>query len=321
MKRYKLYKKVKPVHCNFEQLLANIVLPLVIASYISYPVLYFFGTVSTIIFNVFIALSAHYFHKGLKNYLPTLNSDFGFGFNLYSFCSFIIIFIVLLIADFGFYLLVLYQKKNEFNIFHFYSWLVILLGTPLLYYVLKFGQYYFVKKYQNLEFINILLAVNHDLDLFLAINNIQFVNTVNRISSDIKITNNIRSYSQKEFMAMKTKSRHYYINNEGFREIVQIPYNANAVLLSWFSYVENKYYAVEISFPFEKFIEEQQKCSIDKFKVFRGRETKPLYLHFYLNGGVKFFYKDVILIDCPENKEIMISEEDKNIKFGMTHIS
>lgn len=320
MKRYKLYKKIKPVHCNFEQLLANIVLPLVIASYISYPILYFFGTVSAIIFNVFLALSANYFHKGLKNYLPGLNNnDVEFRFILSSFYSFIIIFVILLIADFGFYLLVLYQKKNEFNIFHFYSWLVILFGLPLLYYLLKFTQYYFAKRYQDLEFINIVLAVNHDLDLFLAINNIQFVNTANRKSSDIKITNNIRSYSQKEFMAIKTKSRHYYLNKEGFREMVQIPFNANTVLLSWFSYVENKYYEVEIPFPFKKFIEEQEKCSIDKFKVFRGRETKPLYLNLYLNGGFKFFYKDVILIDSPENKEIKLNEEDKKMKFGMIY--
>ena len=320
MKRYKLYKKVKPVYCNFEELLANVVLPLVIASYASYPILYFFGTKSAIIFNVFLSLSANYFHKGLKNYLPVFNNnDLGFRLSLSWFCSFITIFIVLLIADFGFYLLVLYQKKNEFNIFHFYSWLAILLGLPLLYYIIKFGQYYFVKKYQNLEFVNIVLAVNHDLNLFLAINNIQFVNTGNRKSSDIKITNNIGSYSQKEFMTIKTKSRHYYINKEGFREMVEIPFNADTVLLSWFSYVENKYYEVEIAFPFKKFIQEQQKCSIDKFKVFRGRETKPLYLHLYLNGGFKFFYKDIILIDSPENKEREINEEDKKIKFGMIY--
>lgn len=320
MKRYKVYKKVKPVYCNFEELLANIILPLVIASYISYPILYFLGTKSAIFFNVFLALSANYFHKDLKKYLPDFNNnDSVFTTGFFWFCSFLIIFTILLVADFGFYLLVLYQKNNEFNIFHFYSWLIILFGMPVLYYTLKLGQYYFTKKYQDFEFVNIVLAVNHDLNLFLAIDNIQFINTANRKSSDIKITNNIRSYSQKEFMAIKTKSRHYYLNKEGFREMVQIPFNANTVLLSWFSYVENKYYEVEIPFPFEKFIEEQKKCSIDKFKVFRGRETKPLYLHLYLNGGVKFFYKNVILIDSPENKEIKINEEDKKMKFGMMY--
>jgi hypothetical protein len=320
MKRYKVYKKVKPVCCNFEDLLANIVLPLVIASYISYPILYFLGTKSVIIFIFFLALSANHFHKGLKKYLPAFNSNNSvFSAGLSWFCSFLIIFIIVLIADFGFYLLVLYQKNNEFNIFHFYTWLVVVFGTPILYYILKFGQYNLAKKYQHREFVNIVLAVNHDLDHFLSIDTIQFVNTVSRKSSDIKISNNIRTYSQKEFIAKKTKSRHYYLNKEGFREMVQIPFNANSVVLSWFSYVENKYYEVEVPFPFRKFIEEQEKCLIDKFKVFSGTETKPLYLHLYLNGGVKFFYKDVILIDSPENKEKQINEEDKIMKFGMDY--
>lgn len=318
MKRYKLYKKVKPVYCNFEELLTNIVLPLVIASYVSYPILYFFGTKSAIIFNVFLALIANYLHKGLKKYFQILNdNDLKFGINFSSFCSFLIIFSILLIADFGFYLLVLYQKNNEFNIFHFYSWLLILFGLPLLYYTLKLGQYYYVKRHQDLEFVNIFLAINHDLDLFLTISNIQFVNTVNRKSSDIKITNNIRSYSQKEFIAMKTKTRKYYANKEGFRELVQIPFNTNTVLLSWFSYVEDKYYSVEIPFPFEKFIKEQEKCSTNKFKVFRSRETNLLYVHLYLNGGIKFFYKNLILIDSPENQESPLNEENKKDFFDL----
>lgn len=312
MKRYKLYKKVKPVYFSFEELLANIVLPLVIASYASYPILYFFGTKSTIIFNVLLALIANYFHKGLKKYFQILNNNnLGLSLNFSRFCSFLIIFIVLLISDFGFYLLALYQKNNEFNIFHFYCWLLILFGLPILYYALKTVQYYYVKRHQGLEFLNIVLAINHDLNFFLAINNIQFVNTVNRKSSDIKISNNIRSYTQKEFMAMKTKTRHYYANKEGFRELIQIPFNANILLLSWFSYVENKYYSIEIPFPFEKFIAEQGKCSTDKFKVFKSREINPLYLHVYLNGGVKFFFKDVILIDCQGNQESLLTEEDK----------
>lgn len=312
MKKYKLYKKVKPVYFNFEELLANIILPLVIVSYAAYPILYFFGTKSAIIFNVLLALIANYFHKGLKKYFQILSNNYlGLSVNFFRFCSLVIIFIILLIVDFGFYLLVVYQKNNEFNIFHFYSWLLLLFGLPLLYYILKIGQYYYVKKHQEFEFLNILLAVNHDLDLFLAINNIQFINTVSKKSSDIKITNNIRSYTQKEFMATKTKTRNYYANKEGFREQVQIPFNTNSLLLSWFSYVENKYYSIQISFPFDKFIIQQKKHSTDRFKICSIREREPLYLHFYLNGGIKFFYKDEIIIDCPFNNESRISEEDK----------
>jgi len=37
------------------------------------------------------------------------------------------------------------------------------------------------------------------------------------------------------------------------------------------------------------------------------KKVKPLYLNLYLNGGVKFFYKDVILVDSAENKEVEIN--------------
>lgn len=36
MKGYKLYKNVNPVYFNLDELLANIILPLVISSYISW---------------------------------------------------------------------------------------------------------------------------------------------------------------------------------------------------------------------------------------------------------------------------------------------
>ncbi|PXY41326.1 hypothetical protein DMB65_07950 [Flavobacterium cheongpyeongense] len=315
MKKIRLYKKIEPVGGNFEQYLRYAILPLLVASYIFYPILYFLGTEAALFYNIILAFTAAYFYKGLRKFSSFLciNSS---DQKIRSLISFVVILIILLITNYGFYLLVLYQKNNEFSSINFYSWLVILFGIPLMYYSFKLAQYHYVKKQQDQAFVSIELVISYDLDLFLAIDTIHFVNTVNRKSSDIKITNNIRSYSQKEFMAMKTKSRYYYINKEGFRETVQIPFNANMFLLSWFSYVENKYYCIEIPFPFKKFIEEQEKCSIDKFKVFTGSETKPLYLHLYLNGGFKFFYKDVILIDCPENKEQQISEEHKKMKFG-----
>lgn len=316
-----MYKKAEPVSVNFEELLSSIVLPLVVASYVAYPVIYFFGTTATVFFNSILALLAVRFHKGLKKFIPILNlngEDAGFKSFCYPILSFLLILSILSIADFGFYLLVLYQKKNEFSLFLFCSWLLILFGLPLLYYIFKSGQYYYQKRQQDLEFMNIILAINHDLDLFLAIDNIQFINTVKRNSSDIKIKNNIRYYSQKEFISAKTKNRQYYASKEGFRELVQIPLNTDTVLISWFSYVEDKYYSIEIPFSFEELITESEKSPTEKLKVFR-KLTRILYLHLYLNGGARFFYKDKILIDSPVNTERLISEEDKKMKFGMIY--
>ncbi|MDR7212086.1 hypothetical protein [Flavobacterium piscis] len=316
MKTYKRYKKVEPVCFNFEALLSYIILPLGIASYISYPILYFLGTKATVIFNIILAFVATYFYKGLKRFITILNNnmdDLRFSSVLFRFVSFLIILVVLLIANFGFYLLVVYQKNNEFNIFHFYSWLLILFGLPLLYYIQRLSYYYYVKSSQEIDFVNVILTIDFDLKLFVSIDNIQFVNTLNRKSSDIKIKNNIKYYSQKEFLALKTKNREYY-DKKGFRELVQIPLNANLLLLSWFSFAEGKYYTVEIPFLFEKLSVEEEKYLVNNLKV-RVKQTKTLQLHFYPNGGIKLFNRDKILIDCPDNKESSISEEYKKLNF------
>lgn len=313
MKRYKLYKKIEPVSINFEKLLTGIILPLVVVSYISYPVLYFSGTKAMVLFNVIGALTANYYHKDFKSRILILNStnnDSGYRLVFFRFISFLIVLMVLLIADFGFYLLVLYQKNNEFNIFYFYSWLLILFGLPLFYYSIKLTRYYYIKQRQAIDFVKVFLIINHDSELLLSINNVQFINTVNRKSSNINIKMNMRYYSQKEFIAMKTKTREYYANKHGFREPVQIPFNTNTLLLSWFSFVENKYYSIEIPFPFDQLIIDRGKHSTNDLKIFRGKVTKPLYLQFYPNGAVKLLYNDEILTDYPDNKEIPISEED-----------
>lgn len=314
MKKYKLYKKLEPVSFNIEELLSHIILPLIVTSYISYPFFYFLGTTAALVFNIILAAIATYFYNGVKITIPILNNDSaGIGTKtiFYPLATFLIILATLLIVDFGIYLLVLYQKNSEFNIIHFCIWLFILFGLPLFHYLFKSGQYYFKKKQQSLDFLNIILAINHDLDLHLTINNIQFVNTTNLNSSDIKIKNNIRNYSQKEFITANSKTRLHYATNEKFMNLVQIPYKANILLISWFSYNENKYYSLEIPFPIEKFITKQEKCLPNKLKVFKDWEPKLLQLKIYKNGGIKAFHKDTILIDCLENKEYPMCDNDQ----------
>ena len=318
MKKYKLYKKVKPVYLNFEELLRYIILPLVIASYISYPILYFLGTGLTVVFNVFLAFITAYFYKGLNRSIFILSNKNNVEFQsvFFRFFSFLIVLTVLLIINFGFYLLVLYQKNNEFNTLHFYCWILIVFGLPILYYIKELSYYYYLKTSQTAEFINVILDINCDLKLFISIDNIQFVNRVNRNSSDIKIKNNVKHYSHKEFLAMNTKTRKYYANKESFRELVQIPLHADLLLLSWFSFVEDKYYSVKIPFSLVKNIGEKDESQSSDLKVC-SNEIRTLQLNVFNNGGIQLFDKHDIVIDCQESKESLISDEYKKMKFGL----
>lgn len=318
MEKYKFYKKVEPVTFNFEELLSYIILPLIIASYISYPILYFLGTGATVIFNVILAFIATYFYKGLQRSISILSNRNNIEFEsvFFRFVSFLIVLTVLLIANFGFYLLVLYQKNNEFNTLYFYCWLLIVFGLPLFYYIKKLSYHYYIKTYQTAEFITVILDINCDLKLFISIDNIQFVNRVNRNSSDIKIKNNIKHYSHKEFLAMNTKTRKYYANKKSFRELVQIPLHANLLILSWFSFVEDKYYSVKIPFSLVKDILKKDESQSSNLKVC-SNEIMTLQLNVFKNGGIQLFDNHDIVIDCPESSESLINDEYKKMKFGL----
>lgn len=318
MKKYKLYKKVQPVYVNGEELLRYIILPLIIITYISYPILYFFGITATIVYNVSIAVTVVYFKRKMDRLLNILQINFQIA-HLQSIvvrCSmFVMILTVLVITDFGFYILVLYQKNNQFNLVHFYCWLLLLFGLPLVYYTIRSARYHYIKNQQDQDYTTILLHVNYELDNFVSIENIQFVNSLNRKSSNIRINKNIRVYSQKEFVTKKSKTRNHYINSNGVREVVHIPSSSNLFLLSWFSLTEDKYYDIEMPFSLEKRIKMNRKPATNNLSVVRGRELKMLQLKIYKNGGMKLFTKDEVLIDCSENKYSESDEECKNVKF------
>jgi len=317
MKRYKLYKKVKPLSYDLEALLSYIILPLIIVSYISYPVLYFLGFKAFVVFNIMVSGIATFYYRKSKKVITIVRQDTEdteSGVFLVAFVCFIIILIVLSVGNFGFYLLVLYQKTNQFNSYHFYSWLFILFGLPLLYCCQRLICYHYIRSFQNIQFFPIILDINYDLKLFITLDNIQFVNTVNRNSSNIKIKNAIKQYSQKEFLSKKTKTRQYYTNTENFRELVQIPINTDLILLSWFSHTENKYYSLEIPFPFQEPCMEKVDFLANNSKA-AVKQTTTIQFYFYQNGGVKLFDQDMLLIDRPYNEERAVSEEYKRLNF------
>jgi hypothetical protein len=318
MKKYKLYREVQPVDLHIEELLRYIILPLIITSYVAYPVLYFYGVEAAIVFNFLIALTTVSSSGKISRLLTILNFKFqttDLKSVVFRFNFFLLIVTTLIIADFGFYLLVVYQKENEFNIVQFYCWLLLLFGLPTVYYTIRWARYYFIKRQQDQDYTAMLLNVKYDMDNFISIENIQFVNSLNGKSSNITINNNVRVYSQKEFLTKKSKTRNHYVNNEGIREMVHIPSAANLLLLSWFSLTEEKSYNLEIPIPFEKFKKGQGKPTADNLKVVRGKELKILQLEIFKNGRIKLTSKNELLIECLNSNESESGENFKKIYF------
>ena len=141
-----------------------------------------------------------------------------------------------------------------------------------------------------LTYLKVHLNVHHDRELFTVIDHVQFVNTSNRTMSDIKLEKNV------------------------FSGRVQMPFRTDVLFMSWYSIIEDKSFDIEVAFPFEKLVIEQEKYPTNVSAVLRGKKTKPLKLHIHANGGIRLFNEDKILIDLPESTPVAISDEERNKK-------
>ena len=279
-KNYSFYKKTEEVYFSTE--LAFLIVPVIAASIITYGLLYFFNSTVAILFNLIIAFCVNL-------YIYALGSSYSKApFSLL--ISTALTSGLLLFVDYGFYALVIYQKTGEFNKLYFQIWLAILLGAPILYYAFQYSRYYFREWSMAVTYLKVHLNVHHDRELLTVIDHVQFVNTSNRTMSDIKFEKNV------------------------FSGRVQMPFGADVLFMSWYSIIEDKCFDIEVPFPFEKLVIEQEKYPTNVSAVLRGKKTKPLKLHIHANGGIRLFNEDTILIDLPESTPAAISDEERNKK-------
>lgn len=303
-KNYSFYKKTNEVYFSGE--IAFPIVLMLIASLITYGLLYFFGAPIAIFFNVFISWCSYFY---LYNYgKSSIHITFDFLKGV------VLILTVLLFVDYGVYTLVVYQKTGLFNTFYFRFWLAVLLGIPILYYAFKYSRYYFEERIMAVNYLKVSLEVYHDKELFICIDSIQFVNTSNRTMSDVKLEKPLCYYSEAELKKMDDSDRNYYLEKDVFSNTIHMPFDADCLFMSWYSIIEDKYYDIEVLFPFEKLVIEQEKYPTDVSAALRGKKTKRLNLHIHANGGVRLFNSDMVLIDLAENFPSVITDEVRNNK-------
>lgn len=304
MKNYSFYKKTPEVYFSPE--FAFPIAVIVIASLITYGLLYFFGIVVAVLFNIIISFIGNFYFYYFGKASTNITLDFLIRVALTTgFFLFI---------DYGVYALVIYQKADVFNKLYFYLWLAIILGVPFLYYIFQYSRYYFKETSMAVTYIKVYLTVHHDRELLTVIDTIQFVNTSNRTMSDIKLEKPSCFYSDAELKKMDENSVRNYLGKDVFGGLMHLPFDADALFISWYSIIEDKYYDLELPFSFEKLVIEQEKYPTNVSEVLRGKKTKPLNLHIHENGGIRLFNVDEVLIDLPESIPTAISEEERNKK-------
>jgi tetratricopeptide (TPR) repeat protein len=310
-KNYSFYKKTKEVY--FGEDYAFPIALIVVASLITYGLLYFFGAVTAIFFNALISWCLYFF----LYYYGKSNTRITFDFLKGAAC----ILGGLLFVDYGVYALVVYQKTGIFNTLYFMLWLSILIGTPILYYGFLHSRFYLAERKMALSYLKVTLTVNHDRELLTVIDVIQFVNTSKKTMSDIRLEKPNCFYSESELKKMDDNSVRNYLNESIFSEMIHLPFDADTLFMSWYSIIEDKYYDIELPFPFEKLEIEQEKYPTNISAVLRGKKTKRLNLHIHANGAIRLFNEDTVLIDLPSSPANDVTEEFRNEKIKMHRYS
>jgi len=312
MKNYSFYKKTDEVYISSE--FAFPIAVLFIASLITYGLLYFFGIAIAVVFNIIISFIGNFYFY----YYGKSSTDITLEFLI----RVVLVSGLFLFIDYGAYALVVYQNTGVFNKLYFYLWLAIILGVPVLYYIFQYSRYYFKETTMAVTYLKVPLTVHHDRELFTVIDAIQFVNSSNRTMSDIKLEKPLSFYSEDELLKLENdNSVHHYVEKDVFYSRINMPFEADTLFMSWYSIIEDKYYDIEVSFPFEKLVIEQEKYPTNVSAVLRGKKTKPLNLHIHANGGIRLFNADTVLIDISENIPTVITEEERNKKIELHRYS
>ncbi|TDW47410.1 hypothetical protein EV144_105437 [Flavobacterium sp. 270] len=285
MKNHKPYKEIKPVYFNLNEFLVFPIFATIIPSLISYGLLFIGGVSFVVVFNLVISFIGyfyfHYYGKSSQN----ISAEFVFGWMLV--CGYF------LFVDYGLYLLFQYQHTNYFNKLHFYIWAFIVFGLPVLYFVFNDIRYNFIRWRLAVNYIKTRISIFHDPELLIYIDKIEFVNTNTNRISNIKI-------ERDQYQALTA----------------QIPVNSNLFRVSWYSFIEDKYYDAELEFPYDKLILTAVKYPTNEPAVFRGIETKSLYLHISLNGEIELLNKETHLLKPSNTKSIIITEEQKESRIN-----
>ncbi|MFB9080783.1 hypothetical protein ACFFLS_21810 [Flavobacterium procerum] len=306
MRDYRSYERVEPIYFSGE-----IFFPVglfLAAAMVTYILLYFFGLGTAIFFNVVIAWCGYFYVYYYGKLNSKITIEFLKGVSL--------IILLLLFVDYGAYALTVYQKTGIFDGLYFAIWISILLGVPAFYYIRLYSLHYYKKKSLAAIYFKSSFGVYHDRELLMYIDSIAFVNSSQKLISNLKIKNHNCFYSDEELAEMNAYSRNYDLKKSAFSSLIYIPFDADQFEMSWYSLIEDRYYKVNVSFPFHKIVLEQEKYPLNESERIKGKKAKRFYLQLYQRGGFKLYNEDVVLLDYDCTPPSIIQDSVKQEKLA-----
>ncbi len=198
------------------------------------------------------------------------------GFTL---MMFILCFAGMLFFNYGIEILIQHNSAKAYNKTHAIIWLAVVAGTPVLCFLYSTSQT-LVNHVGEINTALALVNVAHDAELPLYLTEIKFINSKNKAESHIKINDkDMKAFKQDEDEKIDLEQEQKLLNQDLFSERSELPIGSDQLVLSWYSFVENKYYTGTYPLSYENF-----NLKTTSFPMFGQTQLQPIYIKLKLDG-------------------------------------
>lgn len=217
----------------------------------------------------------------------------------------------------GVYHLVQFSQTGELNTVVFYPWLAITLGGPALYFLPPYLKRYLALRHLASNCIEAGVSIRHDIDLPIYIKELRFVNSVNGRELTIPVSeykDDSRDDDDKEYTSLAQKIDHAM--KVRYFPKMYLPAGADKFYLSWYSFIEDKYYQGEFPFSFDGFPLRTRKYDQSGHQLLSSRlqrqDAGVVSISIHYHGNVRLYrYSDMLLCYVGAKTNI-IGDNEKN---------
>ncbi|GAL87374.1 hypothetical protein MYP_4604 [Sporocytophaga myxococcoides] len=223
---------------------------------IQFAILYKFGLKGGVIFAVAFSIIFSFGSQLFLSYARGMGDSKGTGpsreFEIIS-SQLLICIGLFAVYSFGMYFYITYLKTGILNKPAFFSWLILFVGGPVLYYGIAAIRIYINESDHKNNYVKARIEISHYNELPLFIEPLKIINTTNGKTSSIFISNQSLYHSESLLKQVNIRDKIRMGNPVEEPENSFIPINSDKLMISWYSPVEETYYTDTIDFPYNEF--------------------------------------------------------------------
>ena len=159
------------------------------------------------------------------------------------------------VSNFGLYYLVEFYKTGVLNKLVFFTWLALVIVPPSLYYAIKAEKEHRHKKDLFENYVDLSLTIFHFNDFPVYIEAVKFTNTKNGREVNVKLPKTSTYYLPEELQKLELRDKLTCQEPKEFSDNIDIPLGSDQFFISYYSFLEERYYSDTFQFDFDKYTE------------------------------------------------------------------